>query len=100
MDMARLERDLASDEVKADARGESQARREARAQRHAELRDRHQCRDRRRRPRQAQGKRQHRPLRQGDLLTALHCLALRSIGARPVFDTPVARCALQDRRLR
>ena len=70
LDMARIERDMASDEVQGHARGEPQARREARAERHAELRDRHECRDRRRRPRQAQGKRQHRPLRQSDLLIA------------------------------
>ena len=66
LDMARLEKDMASDEVKPDARGEPQARREARPQRHAELRDRPECRGRRRRPRQAQGKHQHRPLRQDD----------------------------------
>ena len=51
LDMARIERDMASDEVQATPRGEPQARREARAQRHAELRDRQQCRGRRRRPR-------------------------------------------------
>ena len=68
LDMARIERDMAERRGQGHARGELQARREARAERHAELRDRHQCRDRRRRPRQAQGKRQHRPLRQSDLL--------------------------------
>ncbi len=49
-DMARLEKDMASDEVKTHARGELQARRGARAQRHAELRRRQRRRDRRGRP--------------------------------------------------
>ncbi len=83
LDVARIERDIASDEVKPDARGELQARREARAQRHAELRDRQQRRGRRGRPRQAQGKHQHRPLRQGDLLIApLHAVRSRQSRVR------------------
>ena len=68
LDMARLEKDMASDEVKTHAGGELQARRGARAQRHAELR-RGQRRGRRRgRPAGTQGAGQHRALRQGDLL--------------------------------
>ena len=70
LDMARLEKDMESPEVKATLRGELQARRSARPQRHAELRDRRQRRGRRGRPRGAQGEGQHLALRQADLLTA------------------------------
>ena len=53
-DMARIEKDMQSDEVKADPRREPEARRGAGRQRHAELRDRHRGRGRRRRARRAQ----------------------------------------------
>ena len=69
LDMARLEKDMASAEVKATPSGKLQARRGARPERHAELRDRRRCRGRRGRPRCAQGKDQHLALRQADLLT-------------------------------
>ena len=47
LDMARIEKDMKSDEVTQDARGEHEARRGARPERHAELCDRQRCRDRR-----------------------------------------------------
>ena len=69
LDTARIEKDLASPEVQGDDRGELQARRRHGHERHAELRDRQAGRGRRGRPRRAEGKDRHRPLRQGDLLT-------------------------------
>ncbi len=47
LDMARLEKDLKSDEIGKTLRGEHEARRGARPERHAELRDRQRRRDRR-----------------------------------------------------
>ena len=70
LDMARLEKDMASPEVKATLEERLQARRGARPQRHAELRDRLRRGGRRRRPSRPAGKGQHRALRQADLLTA------------------------------
>ena len=95
LDMARLERDMASDEVKATPGGELQARREARPQRHAELRDRRRRRGRRGRPRGAEGKGQHRPLRQGDLLDAGIHSSARQI-ADALRRAAVQRCAYGD----
>ena len=65
----RLDKDMASPEVKATIAGELQARRGARAQRHAELRDRRRRRGRRSRTRCAQRKGQYLALRQAELLT-------------------------------
>ena len=53
--MARIEKDMDSDEVKEDDRREHQARRRARRQRHAELCGRRRSRGRRRRPRCVEG---------------------------------------------
>ena len=69
LDMAKLEKDLASAEVRRHARGEFQARRSDGHERHAELRDRQAGRDRRGRRREFEGENRHRPLRQGDLLS-------------------------------
>ena len=96
LDMARLERDMASDEVAREPRGELQARREARAQRHAELRDRQRRRGRRGRPRGAEGKGQHRPLRQGDLLAPLYS-ASRSLTDRGAHFTETVQATLAPR---
>ena len=95
LDVARIERDMAERRGQGHARRKSQARRKARAERHAELRDRLECGDRRRRPRQAQGKRQHRPLRQSHLLIA----DVRVDRARD-RSLPVARFRFTEPRLR
>ena len=83
IDMARLEKDMASDEVKRLARGEPQARRDARPQRHAELRGRRRGRGRRGRPRRAAQQDRHRPLRQGNLLISAD---LPAPGHSPALD--------------
>ena len=90
LDVARIERDINSDEVDADARREHEARREARAQRHAELRDRPACRGRCGRRRAVEGKGQLGALRQGDLLIALH-----SPKRAPGLQRPARAFALQ-----
>ena len=85
MDMAKLEKDMASDEVKHDARGEFQARRSARPQRHAELHRRQRRGGRRRRPRRAEGEAQPRALRQGRLLSQFRvtrAFGIETAGAR------------------
>ena len=69
LDMARIEKDMASEEVRASLEESHEARRGARAQRHAELRGRHRCGDRRGRARRAEGEGERRALRQADLLT-------------------------------
>ena len=69
LDMAKLEKDLASPEVRATLEENIQARRGDGHERHAELRDRQAGGDRRGRRRNPQGKNRHRPLRQGDLLS-------------------------------
>ena len=70
LDIARLEKDLASPEVQGHDRGKLQARRGDGHERHAELCDRQAGGDRRGRPRRPEGKDRRRPLRQGDVLIA------------------------------
>ena len=89
LDMARLERDLGSDEIAPQPGRKLQACREARPQRHAELRHRRQRRGRRRRPCRAEGKDQHRALRQGDLLRSASAdanLTRRLYSPTPIVD--------------
>ena len=80
MDMSRLEKDMASDEVKASIDERPQARRDARPQRHAELHRRQRRRDRRRRPRRAAPQGRDGALRQGLVLSSAR---RRSDGRQP-----------------
>ena len=79
LNMAQLEKDMASPEVKATLAGNLQARRGARPERHAELRDRRRRGGRRGRPARAAGKDQHRALRQGELLIAATALSTSTL---------------------
>ena len=69
LDMARLEKDMASPEVRATIEENFKLAEDDGHERHAELRDRQAGRGRRGRPRRAEGKNRPRPLRQGDLLS-------------------------------
>ena len=69
LDMARIEKDITSPEVRATLEENFKLAEAHGHERHAELRDRQAGRGRRRRPREPQGKDRHRPLRQGDLLS-------------------------------
>ena len=69
LDMARLEKDLASAEVKATLQESFKLAEFLGLQRHAKLCDRRQCRRRCRRSRRAERKDQYLALRQADLLT-------------------------------